>query len=180
MDWRSGKASYPRDPPFNPSTVHEQVFEDGDGEMDEESTYEHIPAVTQRTSTYDDQNVARAPYSDGARASRFRDNDDVGPPTGGIGVYPSPPPAGISASRPSMDAYGAFSDPAPSGFGGSSTAAAPPAPGGFATSSPSGTPAVSRTMQYADPYAAVRATITPSPTAASNTPPSYESYGEYR
>ncbi|KAF8484371.1 hypothetical protein JB92DRAFT_3085683 [Gautieria morchelliformis] len=46
-------------------------------------------------------------------------------------------------SRPSIDAYGAFSDPTPSGF----DAPAPASPG------------VSRTMQYADPYAAVRASI---------------------
>jgi hypothetical protein len=43
-----------------------------------------------------------------------------------------------------MDAYGAFSDPAPSGFGGVPTTYAPP------PSDPA-TPRVSRTMQYADP-----------------------------
>jgi hypothetical protein len=179
MDWRSGKISAPRDQPFDPSTVHEQVFEDGDGEMDEESTYEHVPPVTQRNSTYDDPNVAHAPYSDsGAGAGRFRDNDDLGPPASSPNGYPSPPPTRIPASRPSIDAYGAFSDPAPSGFGGGT--AAPPAPVSFAPSSPGGAPAVSRTMQYADPYAAVRATIGSPAAGGSSTPPSYESYQGYK
>ncbi|KAJ8580575.1 hypothetical protein M405DRAFT_834049 [Rhizopogon salebrosus TDB-379] len=54
-----------------------------------------------------------------------------------------------------MDAYGAFSDPAPSGFGGVSTTYAPPP---------------------ADPYAAVRASLATSTTS----PPSYEPYTGYR
>ncbi|KAJ8592181.1 hypothetical protein M405DRAFT_813180 [Rhizopogon salebrosus TDB-379] len=54
-----------------------------------------------------------------------------------------------------MDAYGAFSDPAPSGFGGVSTTYAPP---------PS------------DPCAAVRASLATSTTS----PPSYEPYAGYR
>jgi hypothetical protein len=90
------------------------------------------------------------------------------------------------ASRPSMDAYGAFSDPAPSGFG----TASPNYTSSYGAASPSRTasgapivpepdlgPRVSRTMQYADPYAAVRTTVsgqTPS------SPPSYENYTGYR
>lgn len=172
-DWRSGKLAGPRDPPFNSSSVHEQVFEEGEG--DEESTYEHVPPVTQRNSAYDNSHVANAPYSDAAEASRFRDNDDISPPAGNPAPYS---PGGIPAGRPSMDAYGAFSDPAPSGFGGG-----PPSPGEIAAAAPPSTsaaPPVSRTMQYADPYAAVRATIG-SPTAGgTGSPPSYENYQGYR
>jgi len=161
-DWRTGKISNrPIDPPFNPSAVHEQVFEDGEGEGDEESTYEHIPPVAQRNSTYDDSNVSNAaPYNDNAEsAERYRDS--IGPPVGSpTGAYSGPqPPLSPPTSRPSMDAYGAFSDPAPSGFGGGAS------------------PGVSRTMQYADPYAAVRAQIGAPALGGSSTPPSYEYHG---
>lgn len=96
-----------------------------------------------------------------------------------------------------MDAYGAFSDPAPSGFG-SSTQGYAPAPtgytGGYASASPSrtgtappilpepdmGGPMVSRTMQYADPYAAVRASIAGGSTSPTGRPPSYDGYAGYR
>jgi len=199
MDWRSGKMAHPRDPPFYPPVVAEQVFEDGD---DEESSYTHIPPVHHRSSTYDDSNAnTSSPFSD---ANRFRDSGgaplSAGPPGyggGGLGMVP--------AGRPSMDAYGAFSDPPPSGFGGSggvSPASAPPPPpppmsssgfggappvtssgyGGAPVSPDGGAPAVSRTMQYADPYAVVRASIG-APVGGqseSNTPPSYESYQGYR
>lgn len=79
------------------------------------------------------------------------------------------------ASRPSMDAYGAFSDPAPSGFG-NSNEEAPVLPEVDVG------PQVSRTMQYADPYAAVRAQIAAggTPINATIPPPSYESYQGYR
>lgn len=74
-----------------------------------------------------------------------------------------------------MDAYGAFSDPAPSGFGGVSASHAP------ATSeSESGAPKVSRTMQYADPYAAVRASLASGTSAPAATTSSYEPYTGYR
>jgi len=100
-----------------------------------------------------------------------------------------------------MDAYGAFDDPAPSGFGTAHQGGYSAPPGGYSesygTASPSrqytgppilpepdmGGPMVSRTMQYADPYAAVRASIAAqqgpsSPTAG---PPSYDSsYQGYR
>ncbi|KAF8348973.1 hypothetical protein F5887DRAFT_1270513 [Amanita rubescens] len=90
--------------------------------------------------------------------------------------YPTVTPVVPSAGRPSLDAYGAFSDPAPSGFIN---------PSGFSTGPTQSTqlpipipdhgPRVSRTMQYADPYAAVRATL-----AGQGSPPSYESYSGYR
>lgn len=165
MDWRSGRLTRPRDPPFHPPVeVHEEGYEEGD---DEESSYHHIPPVSHRATTYDDNNAQSSPFSDN---NRFRDSG--APPSAPLGGgYGG---GGIPAGRPSMDAYGAFSDPAPSGFG----AATPPPP----PDSPSGMPqpAVSRTMQYADPYAAVRASINPPPGAAPSTPPSYETYQGYR
>lgn len=164
MDWRSGKIHRPCDPPFHPPSVHEDGFEDGD---DEESAYSHIPPVSHRASTYDDSNAQQSsPFSD---ANRFRDSGPSVPSSAAMpGGYGG---GGIPAGRPSMDAYGAFDDPPPSGFG-----AAPPAP-----ESPSGPP-VSRTMQYADPYAAVRAQIAPPPGSppGAAVPPSYESYQGYR
>jgi len=91
---------------------------------------------------------------------RQNEDDDEGPFSDRAryidDVTPSLPPA----SRPSMDAYGAFQDPAPSGYGST------PIP-----------PGMSRTMAYADPYAALRASIqagrtgnTPSP--SNDQPPS--------
>ena len=103
MDWRSGKMAHPRDPPFHPPVVHEQVFDEGE---DEESAYSHIPPVSHRGSAYDDSN-AHSPFSDG---NRFRDSG--APMSSATPVY-----GGLPAGRPSMDAYGAFSDPPPSGFG---------------------------------------------------------------
>jgi len=96
-----------------------------------------------------------------------------------------------------MDAYGAFSDPAPSGFGSSrynqvsngytnnystaspakSTSGGPPI-----LPEPDLGPMVSRTMQYADPYAAVRASIAGQQGSGppNSLPPSYDSYQGYR
>lgn len=157
MDWRSGRLTRPRDPPFHPPVeVHEGGYEEGD---DEESSYHHIPPVSHRATTYDDSNAQSSPFSDN---SRFRDSD--APSNASPGGYGG---GGIPAGRPSMDAYGAFSDPAPSGF-------APPSPSGMPQ------PAVSRTMQYADPYAAIRSSINPSSEPAPSTPPSYETYQGYR
>jgi hypothetical protein len=199
MDWRSGKMAHPRDPPFYPPVVPEQVFDDGD---DEESSYTHIPPVQQRSSTYDDPNAnGSSPFSD---ANRFRESGGA-PMSAGTPGYGGGGHGMVPAGRPSMDAYGAFSDPPPSGFGGgggmspASPSAPPPmtssgfggtAPpvtssgyGGAApVSSNGGAPAVSRTMQYADPYAAVRSSIG-APVGGlpeASTPPSYESYQGYR
>jgi len=85
--------------------------------------------------------------------------EEVASPFSDANAYRPEPAAG----RPSIDAYGAFSDPPPSGFG--------PGP-----SSPT-SPGVSRTMQYADPYAAVRATIGNPSVPAGSQPPSYEYQG---
>ncbi|KAF7978838.1 hypothetical protein HWV62_44639 [Athelia sp. TMB] len=135
MDWRSGKLAGPRDPPFNPPEAHEEGYAYGHEEEEEESTaYSSIPPVSQRQTTYDDTGAAASPFAD---PSRYRDSDAT--------AY-SPAPAGIPAGRPSMDAYGAFSDPAPSGFGtGSPGGYAVPAPAP-ATPPPPPQPAVSRTM----------------------------------
>ncbi|KAJ6577340.1 hypothetical protein B0H19DRAFT_1119297 [Mycena capillaripes] len=77
--------------------------------------------------------------------------------------YAQPAPQTPVHGRPSIDAYGAFSDPAPSGFS--------PAAPRFGSGGPPVIPeqdlgprvGVSRTMQYADPYAAVRASIATPP-----------------
>ena len=103
-------------------------------------------------------------------------------------------PASQVVGRPSMDAYGAFSDPAPSGFGTSrynqaasgytnSHSTAPSARsnsgGPPVLPEPDLGPMVSRTMQYADPYAAVRASIAGGSGSPTSVPPSYESYQGY-
>lgn len=192
MDWRSGKMAHPRDPPFYPPAMPEQVFEDGE---DEESSYTHIPPVQHHNSTYGDSNAnVNSPFSD---ANRYRG----APPSASTPGYAGGGLGAVPAGRPSMDVYGAFSDPPPSGFGGSNggvspTSAPPPmSSSGFGGAPPmsssgyggaapvssnggGGAPAVSRTMQYADPYAAVRASIGTPP--ETHTPPSYESYQGYR
>ena len=136
LDWRSGASTLRRDPNFNPP-AEMRAHEDDDD--DEESRYHHIPSNTPqlpplRHTTAED---VSSPFSD---ANRYR--PDVEP-----------------KSRSSIDAYGAFSDPAPTGFD-----AAPTSPG------------VSRTMQYADPYAAVRANIGNVPPQIPP-PPTYEYQG---
>lgn len=185
-DWRSGKLSGPRDPPFAPPSAQEEGYAYSHEEEEEEDTaYSSIPPVSQRQTTYEDNG---SPFADPA-AGRYRDSDATA-----YSGAPTLPP--ISAGRPSMDAYGAFDDPAPSGFG-------PGSPGGYGQSAPQSgygqaapqtayaapapnyaapppapatppAPAVSRTMQYADPYAAVRATI--GQPQAPATPPTYDAY----
>jgi len=132
LEWRKNRSLRPRDPPF-------EQPEEGDVE----SAYE-VPSLKQ------DDNDAFSPFSDAYRYSGVS-STAVGNSQSG---YASPGKYNIPSApqpRPSLDAYGAFSDPAPTGFG------APP--------DDSGVTGVSRTMQYADPYAAVRASIarTPSP-----------------
>ena len=172
LDWRNGKSSRPKDPPFtHPVEASEgSVYERADDHDDDE-----------------DYEEARKPYSDTSNAySPFSDNNRLSNAPSEQSTYqqPSAPAYGAStpAPRPSIDAYGAFSDPAPSGFAGGF---APPN-SQYADSNPR----VSRTMQYADPYAAVRASIAAgqSPPASGNvTPPAggppapgYSSYGGYR
>lgn len=149
MDWRSGKSSRPRDPPF---TRPAEVDEDYDDAADEESAYNH--PVDHRSPTLDQSRPEEDRYPSTAPSIPpiyFSDNSTPAqtPQSGG---YTSPP------SRPSMDVYGAFSDPVPSGYSDPNPYSQPE-------------PRVSRTMQYADPYAAVRASITPPQQPG---PPSYE------
>ncbi|KAI0090206.1 hypothetical protein BDY19DRAFT_887882 [Irpex rosettiformis] len=138
LDFRNGKASRARDPPF----THPEDPTDLD---DEESMLEH-PAS--RKSTYDAPGDSDSPFDDHNRY----------PAAESTTTFSSAP----QLPRPSFDAYGAFSDPAPSGFA--------------ATPTTENT-RVSRTMQYADPYAAVRnAVVTGATTTPPPNPPSY-SYG---
>ena len=134
LDWRSG-SHLRRDPNFNPPSVmraHEDDYDD-----DDESRYDHTPSNAPQLP----------PLRRGAA-------DEVSSPFSDTHQYRPDEPR----SRPSIDTYGAFSDPPPSGFD-----AAPASPG------------VSRTMQYADPYAAVRANIG----NVSPKPPSYEYSGTF-
>jgi hypothetical protein len=140
LEWRKNKASRPRDPPFElPPDAEELGYE--------ESAYD-VPALNQ-----DNGDDGNSPFSDTYRYSGAPSvaRGDPAPFSPGRYNIPSAP-----QPRPSLDAYGAFSDPTPSGFG--------------APSSDSGVTGISRTMQYADPYAAVRASVATVPTPS---PPAY-------
>ncbi|KAJ7178868.1 hypothetical protein C8R43DRAFT_473642 [Mycena crocata] len=171
LDWRSGKLHQghrPRDPPF---THPQQEATEFEMEYDpDEDDYQHIPP-------------ARRPTTDGAHSGSpgaYDPEAASGPnPFSDAGRYAQPQPSAAAHGRPSIDAYGAFSDPAPSGFSPSAPQARFNAGGG-----PPMIPeqdlgpriGVSRTMQYADPYAAVRASIAGQPE-----PQAYESgYQGYR
>lgn len=184
LTWRKGKARRPRDPPFNPPVGSEQGVYDELEEEEDESTYGR-PVPLRGGSTH-----AESPFGDNAAANRNSQASSYTlPPVGGVGSFNpsaiSSAAGSIPAARSSVDAYGAFSDPAPTGYGG-----APPvqqqtfgAASGLDNMSPGG---VSRTMQYADPYAAVRASIAGAPapstysTPGSGGPPSYTEYTGYR
>ncbi|TRM64944.1 hypothetical protein BD626DRAFT_490413 [Schizophyllum amplum] len=171
LDWRSGKLHMgARDPPFQrPETANldeDDDYDIGRNDRDEEETsYQQIPPV--RTSMaaapatrYDNSGSPTSPFAD---THRYQPAANIGAPTAG---------------RPSMDAYGAFSDPAPSGFAAPAPATRySPAGGPPVLPEPDVGPRVSRTMQYADPYAAVRASLVGGQPA---TPPTYESYTGYR
>ena len=173
LDWRNGKSSRPRDPPFTHPV-----------EQSEGSIYER--ADDHDEDEVSDEEAGHKPYSDNANSysSPFSDANRLsGAPTNASSnnlsyQSPSAPAFGSQpAGRPSIDAYGAFSDPAPSGFAGGFAA-----PNQYADDQPR----VSRTMQYADPYAAVRASIaggqagTTTPPSGGAPPPGYTSYGGYR
>jgi hypothetical protein len=196
LDWCARSlGTPPRDPPF---TRPDADVEEGEEEEEEEEEGRHsyqpvantIPTYP-RQSTYENSNATASPFAD--RLSTAPTNTSTtrlstaqpttnhlsaaDSSTNRTSTYSTAPitttasTSGTSypASRPSVDAYGAFSDPAPSGFGDVSTMYAPP------PSDPV-TPRVSRTMQYADPYAAVRASLATSTTS----PPSYEPYTGHR
>ncbi|KAF8882542.1 hypothetical protein BD779DRAFT_1496283 [Infundibulicybe gibba] len=187
--WRSGKLHAPRDPPF---TAPHHIDDDADLEddADAESAYHHIPPTRHDSApSYDNSHSPSSPFADNANA-RYSSATSYAPSSATSPFTPAP-----AAGRPSMDAYGAFSDPAPSGFGASAASSRPTAStdayGAFSDSrtgppiipEPDLGPKVSRTMQYADPYAAVRASLATQPSsspASSAVPPSYESYQGYR
>ncbi|KAJ4479928.1 hypothetical protein J3R30DRAFT_2556577 [Lentinula aciculospora] len=186
INWRQGKLLGPRDPPFEHPTDEEYHIGQSQDE-DEDDGYTHIPPANSvplnATST---PAAAPDPFSDSNRYSSAPSG------TPAYSSYATPSSYAAPASRPSIDAYGAFSDPPPTGFG----AAAAPArtsPTTVATpplSEPDLGPQVSRTMQYADPYAAVRASLVGGQqhqqAAAGNTSPSYgaapayDGYNGYR
>ncbi|KAF5370461.1 hypothetical protein D9615_009776 [Tricholomella constricta] len=170
LDWRSGKlhTAHPRDPPFaRPESTHP----DDDVDQDDDD-YTHVPRPAQQTQQFPSHSQAfqqppggYSPSSSSppplppGTAVRPRSRLALRRPNPYTPSYPTPTPA-PAAGRPSMDAYGAFSDPAPTGFAGAGQE-----------------PRVSRTMQYADPYSAVRASVQGSGVGG---PPSYEGYGGYR
>ena len=187
MDWRSGKLIASRDPPFTrPQVIHEEEGEE------EDASYSHVRRSTPSSTPniYDSSNSSQSPFADSNRYSGAHSQIPVSTPS-------SYTPAPQTTSRPSMDAYGAFSDPAPTGFGTSRyTQVANSYPNSYPTAPPArsdagppilpepdlGGPMVSRTMQYADPYAAVRATIAGQQGPGSTSlppPPSYEGYVGY-
>ncbi|KAG8968598.1 hypothetical protein FRC03_006718 [Tulasnella sp. 419] len=135
-DWRSGKLHRPRDPPFTHPIV--------DTAHDDESSYYPANRDARQTLTTheeEEEEEDQSPFNDPQ-------------PRYGEGPAPSLPPVDVGP-RPSVEVYGAFSDPAPTGYG--------------------NTEGVSRTMQYADPYAAVRANIGgPRSPGQSQPPPTYQ------
>ncbi|KZT06022.1 uncharacterized protein LAESUDRAFT_654232 [Laetiporus sulphureus 93-53] len=152
-DWRNGRSMRPRDQPFTHPTEFSEVATtaEGDGDYDDQESQYSKPIAQSNASqtTFDTAYVPPA----------------LPTPAQPAASYAAPVP-----SRPSMDVYGAFSDPTPTGFG--SAASTPSSP-------TSDMPRVSRTMQYADPYAAVRATLAAGQQPAAHSgPPSY-SYGGY-
>jgi len=178
LQWRSNKLGGPRDPPFRPPQEH---FDAEEGE--EEEGYTSIPPVRQPSVN---ASSPSARYDLPITANPFSDSNQYSAPPSSAGYAPAPNSQPL-AGRPSMDAYGAFSDPAPTGFG----TASPNYSSAYGTASPARTaaggppiipepdlgPRVSRTMQYADPYAAVRATVAGQTPSA---PPSHENYTGYR
>jgi hypothetical protein len=207
IDWRSGNlTSPPRDTPF---TRPDADIEEGEEVEEEGHSYQPVATNTAPTyphqSTYDNSNASASPFADSNRLSsaptntsttylpttsttylptstnRFSTADSSANRTSAYSTAPTtttaPTSTNYAASRPSMDAYGAFSDPAPSGFGGVSASYAP-----TASESGSGAPRVSRTMQYADPYAAVRASLATSTGTGAPAPTksSYEPYTGYQ
>lgn len=166
-DWRSGKLG-PRDPPFVRPTIQDDV-EDVEVVGDEDG-YQHIPPARPAPSSPGGAyggNVLTSPFSDNNRYSSALVTSSYSAVTPTVHM-----PA---VSRPSMDAYGAFSDPLPSGYGTPPTDTQPIGPP--ILPAPDLGPRVSRTMQYADPYAAVHASIQPSPSPG---PAGYDNYSGYR
>ncbi|KAF9533727.1 hypothetical protein CPB83DRAFT_844444 [Crepidotus variabilis] len=174
LDWRSGKLHAPqrRDEPFQPPARIQHDEEEGDVDADEDDDYEHIPPARRTTGP---PAMGNNRYEDNSNADQSPFADPRYPAQTPLTYTPAP------AGRASMDTYGAFSDPAPSGFGSSGynnnnnsgRVTAPPT----LPEPDFGQPMVSRTMQYADPYAAVRASIVGGGQSPTGVPPSYENSG---
>ena len=179
MDWRSGKLIAARDPPFTrPQVVHEEegVEEVEAEEEEEDASHSHLPPLRQSTTSsppnvYANPNSSQSPFAD-----RYSGQSQI-------------PASTPLADRRSMDTYGAFSDPAPSGFGTSQynqVANYATTPNDRLVGAPvlpelNLDPTVSRTMQYADPYTAVRWTIAQQQQQPQELPPprydnTYEGY----
>ncbi|KAJ2918442.1 hypothetical protein MD484_g1915, partial [Candolleomyces efflorescens] len=112
LDWRSGRLNphAHRDPPFNRPTGA-----DGE-EEDEDASYTHISPIRQTADgRYDEESHT----STAAPHNPFSDQYTSGGAASAIPPVTAAAYNSVPAGRPSMDAYGAFSDPAPSGFGGS-------------------------------------------------------------
>lgn len=137
-EWRQGKTrGRPRDPPFTNPIEHSHEASDTSSYYPSRSA----PGGIRRPLTdVDEDEEPQSPFNDPPQ-TRYA-----------AGNAPSLPPVD-TGPRHSIDAYGAFADPAPTGYND------PPVPEG-----------VSRTMQYADPYAAVRANIGP----RTGQPPGYD------
>ncbi|KZS92381.1 hypothetical protein SISNIDRAFT_486422 [Sistotremastrum niveocremeum HHB9708] len=153
LEWRSGKTIRPRDPPFaHPEDAEgyaESVTTRNTGREEEEEEEIQQPSYAPVAARPPQLSPIRGPGESLSfpTPSPFSDEHRY--------VPPEPQP------RASMDTYGAFNDPLPSGYG--------PA----AVQPPVVSPGVSRTMQYADPYAAVRASVAQPPAVS---PPSYTGY----
>lgn len=177
MDWRSGKLQGPRDPPFQRPEPSHDMHDEEDPE-EEEPGYTHIPPARRPTTSNAAHSDGRYSNSHVSSQSPFADPPYRNSGYSNSAYTPSSVQQPLAAGRPSMDAYGAFSDPPPSGYGAPTRreSAGPPT----IPEVDMGGPIVSRTMQYADPYAAVRASIHQGPASPTGVPPSYESYQGYR
>ncbi|EKM57846.1 uncharacterized protein PHACADRAFT_251725 [Phanerochaete carnosa HHB-10118-sp] len=156
LDWRNGKNSRARDPPFVPPA--EDAAERDEEEADSIYDQPYGKSIDEHSDS------SQGPFSDNNRYS--------GVPT--VAASTNPYSGAPQLPRQSFDNYGAFQDPAPSGF--AATTNSPPT---FAPplSPPPENTRISRTMQYADPYSRVRDAVTHS--AAAPSPPTYSTYNPY-
>jgi len=134
VEWRQVRLTRPKDPPFTHpvETLHEEdePFDAREHDANADIESAYKAPSTRPISMRSEEQASESP---------FRDS--------------------YAAPRQSMDTYGAFSDPAPTGFGTS--------------------PGLSRTMQYADPYAAIRQNlegVSPTSEALPPRPPNPPAY----
>ncbi|KIM33593.1 hypothetical protein M408DRAFT_14272 [Serendipita vermifera MAFF 305830] len=160
QEWRTGKTVYrPEDPPFSlPSAPPPHHNDEEDADPYTRGRRQETTGTAEEDDEYDD---SRSPFADAHGGA------GGGGRYGGYGNAPT----GAGAGRPSMDAYGAFSDPSPSGYGGYGGGGRP-----VQQQQQYNQPEVSRTMQYADPYAAVRASIHTNTPPPMPQPPTYDGY----